>query len=102
MYEKMVLAVRMMSVKVSHESQLRAAQLLKTVREGYEKPDSTIKQHIFHFGHSKLSERWGRMIELFKGSDRFVVDQDFEPQYCNFFKDIIKPTPGEVCYYLLV
>ena len=105
LYEKMILTLRLMSVKVSHESQLRAAHLLRTVREGYEKPDNTIKQHIFHYAHLKLSERWDKIIQLFQGSNRFLIDQSFQPEYCNFFKDVVKPKPGRVCvssYFLQV
>lgn len=104
LYEKMLLSVRLNSVGVSHESQLRAAQLLRSVREGYSKAanpalgrlpmEYAAQQLIFHYGHTKIRNRWDRMIRVFQGSDRFRIEQDFEPNYCNFFKEIVQPGPA--------
>ncbi|MCO5599062.1 hypothetical protein L7F22_053161 [Adiantum nelumboides] len=103
-YEKMLLFVRLNSVSVPHEAQLRAAQLLRSAREGYLKAKNVglgslpleyaTQELLFHFGHTKLQSRWERMNVLFEGSSRFLIDQDFEPKYCNFFKTTTRPGPA--------
>eukprot|EP00250_Pteridium_aquilinum_P003342 c13657_g1_i1 orf=211-1656(+) len=103
-YEKMVTALMLNSVSASHEAQLRAAQLLRTVREGYAKSKNlelqslpteyAAQQLLFHYVHTKLQSRWERMSRLFRGSDRFLIEQDLEPKYCNFFNKTVPRGPA--------
>ncbi|KAI5066089.1 hypothetical protein GOP47_0018713 [Adiantum capillus-veneris] len=103
-YQKMQLFVVLNSVGVSHEAQLRAAQLLRSAREGYQKAknvgldgvptDYAAQQLLFHFAHTKLRSRWDRMNQLFQASNRFLIAQDRDPKYCNFFKEIVRPGPA--------
>lgn len=103
-YEKMLVSVRLNSVGVSHEAQLRAAQLLRSTMEGYSKVKSVglrwlpteyaSQQLLFHYGHAKLQSRWKRLGGLFQESGRFLIDQDIEPKYCNFLKELVRPGPA--------
>lgn len=104
LYQKLLLSVRLFSVGVSHDSQLRATHLIRAVRDGYTKsgnpslkmlPEEHASQHrLFHYGHAKLRKRWDGLIPLVKVSDRFSIQQDLEPKYCNFFKDTVQPAPA--------
>ncbi|KAH7291148.1 hypothetical protein KP509_29G002600 [Ceratopteris richardii] len=105
-YEKMLMSVRLNSVTVSHEAQFRAAHILRSIREGYSKVKSVglnsspteyaAQQLLFHYGHAKMKTRWEQMLKLFQASDRFLIEQNLEQSYCNFFKDIVHPLPAFV------
>ncbi|KAH7277689.1 hypothetical protein KP509_38G002400 [Ceratopteris richardii] len=91
-YEKMLMSVRLNSVTVSHEAQFRAAHILRSIREGYSKVKSVglnsspteyaAQQLLFHYGHAKMKTRWEQMLKLFQASDRFLIEQNLEQNYC--------------------
>lgn len=104
LYTRMLLYIRLNCIGIAHESQLRAAHLLRAARDGYAKSgnpslemlpaDYAARHLLFHYGHKKLWSRWDVLRQVLKGSDRFSIQQDFEPKYCNFFKDVVQPAPA--------
>lgn len=77
--------IRLSSMGVSRDTQLRALQLLKVVvgDGGHE---------IFHFGYETLKKRWETLNKIFSLSTRFSL-QTIEPEYCNYFKKVRDFTP---------
>lgn len=92
LYKKVLWYVTVNTLGVSHESQLRATQLMRTITESYSKGNPG-KKGIFHFGYDVLQSRWARLEAILKNSSRFSL-QEMKPGYCNFFKRVSDPSPG--------
>lgn len=93
-------------IEVSHESQLKAFQLIRAVNNAYasELASSAIspslspteygeKGLVFHYAYSQLRYRWVTVSEVLQASDRFSL-QDLDTQYCNFFEAEHYPSPA--------
>lgn len=105
-YKKLVQYVGTNIIGVSHESQLRATQLLRVVNKGYsyfhsdKKPSLKLSQDryaseglSFHYAYAKLRYRWETLSRTMEKSQRFSL-QHLEPQYCTFFNEITGPSPA--------
>lgn len=77
---------------VSHESQLRATQLIRTIIKSYSEGIRNEKG-LFHYGREVLESRWATIQSILKNSSRFSL-QELKPDYCFFFAQIVDPSPG--------
>lgn len=102
--KKMTKFLELNTIGVSHDSQVRATQVIKAVIEGSpsSEPQSgspqTVAQHsdnnkLFHFGNSVMHYRWKRLREALNGSSAFSIP-GFQPSYCTFFQKDIDQTPA--------
>lgn len=100
-YLKMVEYVFGNTLGVSHDTQLRATRLLKTVITGYQRKleegkvsrQSRHHELIFHYAYNVMQDRWRRLKRIFSGSDRFSL-QNLTSKYCIFFKTVTGPSPA--------
>lgn len=89
------------TIGVSHDSQVRATQVIKAVVEGYTSPANQEQPNLnrldgnklFHFGSSVMQYRWKRLRSALNASSELSI-LDFESSYCTFFEKEIAPTPG--------
>lgn len=110
---RMRLMMLVFSIGVSHESQLRAAQLLTSLLAGYEKLGATVpaapqngakdapgfakQQLCLSYAAALMEGRWIAIKEAFgrAGSGaRLSLMKLEEPQMCNFFETERHPAPG--------
>lgn len=99
-YQKMLEYVSGNTMGVSHDTQLRATRLLKTVIAGYQRKleegkanDSRHHELIFHYAYHVMQDRWQRLQRIFSGSHRFSI-QNLTSKYCSFFKTVTGPSPA--------
>lgn len=92
LYQKLQAYVKVDTIGVSHEAQLRATQLMRTVIKSYSEGNSG-RKGIFHSSHDVLQSRWARLQAIVKSSSRFSL-QELKPAYCTFFGQISDPSPG--------
>ncbi|KAK7315307.1 hypothetical protein VNO77_33847 [Canavalia gladiata] len=85
-YEKMLTFMRLNTMGVSREAQLRALKLLDVVLEG----DG---REIFQFTYTTMRDRWIRLKEIISKSKHFSL-QKLSPQYCTFFERTRDPSPA--------
>ncbi|KAH7298102.1 hypothetical protein KP509_25G026900 [Ceratopteris richardii] len=52
------------------------------------------QQLLFHYGHAKMKTRWEQMLKLFQASDRFLIEQNLEQNYC-IFRSVLKTEPSK-------
>lgn len=108
--KKMAKFLELNTIGVSHDSQVRATQIIKAVVQGYDSAAShesvehqssnrqSSLQHLdnnklFHFGSSVMHYRWKRLRSALSASLELSI-LDFEPSYCTFFEKEVKHTPG--------
>ena len=86
-YERMSTYVKLNTLGISRDAQLRAFKLVKVVmeRDGRE---------IFEYGHAIMKSRWEKLRSVLSVSKRFSL-QDIEPQYCTFFQSLRAASPGD-------
>ncbi|XWS23507.1 hypothetical protein CRYUN_Cryun28dG0020000 [Craigia yunnanensis] len=85
-FNRMVIHMKLNSMGVSKDSQLRAFKLLKTVLEGEGK-------EIFDFAYQKMKIRWERLTRALSLSNRFSL-QKINPQYCTFYNKVREFSPA--------
>ena len=85
-FNRMVIHMKLNSMGVSKDSQLRAFKLLKTVLEGEGK-------EIFDFAYQTMKARWERLTRALSLSNRFSL-QKINPQYCIFYNKVREFSPG--------
>ena len=73
---------------VSCDVQLRVLKLIRVVIAEMGKGGG-----IFEFGYKTLKTRWSKLHKLVSSSNRFSI-QPLLPRYCNYFKRIRDPSPG--------
>lgn len=99
------------TIGVSHDSQVRATQVIRAVVQGYTSTENHVLeqqnlngdgslQHLddnklFHFGSSVMQYRWKRFRSALNESSELSIP-DFGSSYCTFFGKEIDPTPGTV------
>jgi L-tryptophan--pyruvate aminotransferase len=87
------------TIGVSHDSQVRATQIIRAVVQGYTStPSHASVEHphhnkLFHFGSSVMQYRWNRLRSALNASSELSI-LDFEPSYCTFFDSEVDHTPG--------
>lgn len=108
--KKMIKFLELQTIGVSHDSQVRATQIIKAVVQGYVSTAShelvehqsynrqSSSQHLdnnklFHFGSSVMQYRWKRLRSALNASSELSI-LDFEPSYCTFFEKEVDHTPG--------
>ncbi|KAL4303629.1 hypothetical protein GQ457_10G002650 [Hibiscus cannabinus] len=85
LFKRMMEHMRLNSMGVSKDAQLRAFRLLKTVlEEGTE---------IFDFAYRTMKSRWERLVRTISLSDRFSL-QENNPQYCTFYSKVRQLSPA--------
>ncbi|KAH8965659.1 hypothetical protein BDL97_04G128200 [Sphagnum fallax] len=94
LYYKMLNYIFFNTAGVSHDSQLRATHLIRTVVNSYTNPPTMSREKgIFHYGQEVLLARWERLQGIFSNSSRFSL-QHIETQHCSFFGKKSPPSPG--------
>ncbi|KAK8705396.1 hypothetical protein V6N13_048999 [Hibiscus sabdariffa] len=84
-FNRMTIHMKLNSIGVSKDTQLRAFKLLKAVlEEGTE---------IFDFAYQTMETRWERLVATLSLSNRFSL-QKFNPQYCLFSQKIRDFSPA--------
>lgn len=95
--KKMTKFMELNTIGVSHDSQVRATQIIRAVVQGYytsvEHPSSLHTNKLFHFGSSVMQYRWKRLRSALNASSELSI-LDFEPSYCTFFATEVEHTPG--------
>lgn len=86
MHDRVSTYVDLNTMGVSHDTQLRALELLKVVMQGGAEP-------IFEYGHSVMRDRWIKLSNILSMSKRFSL-QNLAPQYCTYFRKITGPSPA--------
>uniref|UniRef100_A0A1D1XRS1 Tryptophan aminotransferase-related protein 2 n=1 Tax=Anthurium amnicola TaxID=1678845 RepID=A0A1D1XRS1_9ARAE len=81
--EKMTKFVELNTIGVSKDSQLRAAQILAAISDGYELPTHTEVGRFFDYGRRLMAERWERLRQVVQSADRFSLP-DFPSANCSF------------------
>ncbi|KAK9027139.1 hypothetical protein V6N11_066983 [Hibiscus sabdariffa] len=85
LFKRMMEHMRLNSMGVSKDAQLRAFRLLKSVlEEGTE---------IFDFAYRTMKSRWERLVRTISLSDRFSL-QENNPQYCTFYSKVRQLSPA--------
>eukprot|EP00253_Pinus_taeda_P001902 PITA_01902 len=107
-YEKMAEYVLENTFGVSHDTQLRASRILKTVIAGYGPQENSQqrkleerkiydeqKHHnlLFHYAYDVMQERWQRLQKIFSRSNRFSL-QNLTANHCSFFSTTTGPSPA--------
>lgn len=90
-YERMSSYVKVNTIGISRDAQLRALKLVKVVMEGS-------GREIFEFGHTTMKNRWEKLSSVLSVSNRFSL-QEIAPQYCSFFRTVRSASPG---YFSLI
>ncbi|XP_057794670.1 tryptophan aminotransferase-related protein 4-like [Salvia miltiorrhiza] len=85
-YTKMQMYITVAEMGISREAQVRALQLMKTILHGDGKD-------LFNYAFEKMSDRWGKVRQIFSKSKRFSI-QEIPPLYCNFFERVRGASPG--------
>ncbi|KAG9456853.1 hypothetical protein H6P81_001361 [Aristolochia fimbriata] len=85
-YKRLKDQVEMNVIGISHDTQLRALMLVKSIlgKGG---------RDLFEFGHTTLRHKWERLNEVVSQSKRFSL-QKISPQYCTYFRTMRQPSPG--------
>eukprot|EP00257_Ricinus_communis_P019085 XP_015577968.2 tryptophan aminotransferase-related protein 4 isoform X2 [Ricinus communis] len=84
-YQRMQTYLKLNTLGVSRECQLRALKLLKVVLQG--------GNAIFEFGQETMRKRWERLSKTVSMSKRFSI-QKIPPQYCIYFKKVREASPA--------
>ncbi|KAH7284608.1 hypothetical protein KP509_34G062200 [Ceratopteris richardii] len=112
LYERLLTYLQLSIITVSHETQLRATQLLRVINGAYSgqlHAEQMIplglppayyasKGLSFHYGYVVLRDRWMKLNQILNQSKRFGV-QHLEPAYCKFFKEVTGPSPAYAWVY---
>ncbi|KAG0500252.1 hypothetical protein HPP92_000324 [Vanilla planifolia] len=96
--KRMVKFMEVSTIGVSRDSQLRAGKILKAVSDGYKLNSTEVSTaKLFHFSRNKMVDRWGRLRDAVASTGAFSLPQ-FQPEYCNFMKEVTFPSPECNCY----
>lgn len=91
--KRMTKFIELNTIGVSKDSQLRAAQILKVVSDGYELPVPDPEARLFDFGKRKLARRWERLRETAKTTEMFSLPE-YMSETCNFTGELTSPYPA--------
>ncbi|KAG9449788.1 hypothetical protein H6P81_009753 [Aristolochia fimbriata] len=91
--KKMTKFIEVNTIGVSKDSQLRSANILRTVREGHEASLGGETDKFFDFGRRLMTERWNKLREVVKHSSIFSLPE-FPLDYCNFVGDMCTSNPA--------
>ncbi|KAH7297800.1 hypothetical protein KP509_25G013500 [Ceratopteris richardii] len=111
-YERLLTYLYWSIITVSHETQLRATQLLRVINGAYsgqlhaeqmiplDLPPAyyASKGLSFHYGYVVLHDRWMKLNRILNQSNRFGL-QHLEPVYCKFFNEVTGPSPAYAWVY---
>ncbi|GAB4861090.1 hypothetical protein Ancab_036248 [Ancistrocladus abbreviatus] len=86
LYNRMVEYVTLNVLGISHDSQLRALQLLKAITDGR-------GNEFFEFGYTTMRDRWEKLSRALSSSRRFSI-QEIPPLFCTFFQQVRGPSPA--------
>ncbi|XP_039003467.1 tryptophan aminotransferase-related protein 4-like [Hibiscus syriacus] len=84
-FNRMMLHMKLNSMGISKDAQLRAFRLLKAVLE-----EGT---GIFDFAYRTMKSRWERLVRTVSSSDRFSLPEN-NPQYCTFYNKVRQLSPA--------
>nr|BAJ34396.1 unnamed protein product [Eutrema halophilum] len=87
--KKMVEYIIVNSIGVSKESQIRAAKILKVLKENCESESD----NFFEYGREIMRNRWEKLREVVKESDVFALPK-YPEAYCNFFGKTLESYPA--------
>ncbi|WOL01235.1 tryptophan aminotransferase-related protein 2-like [Canna indica] len=81
--KRMIKFIELNTIGVSKDSQLRAANILKVVSDGYELPICGSEHRLFNYGRKLMSVRWQKLREAVKVSGIFSLPE-FQSALCKF------------------
>nr|CAD1833928.1 unnamed protein product [Ananas comosus var. bracteatus] len=87
-YDKVVQYMKVNTMGVSRDTQLRVLKLIKVILG-----EMGGGGDIFEFGYKALKNRWRKLNEIVSWSNRFSLQQ-IDPQYCTYFSKIRDPSPA--------
>ena len=87
-YKKAIAYMLWNTIGASRDTQLRMLKIIKAILA-----EHGGKGDIFSFGYQTLRERWTKLNQVISKSKRFSL-QTIPSQYCNYFKTIRDPSPG--------
>ncbi|XP_068641405.1 tryptophan aminotransferase-related protein 1-like isoform X2 [Aristolochia californica] len=90
---KMTKFIELNTIGVSKDSQLRAAKILQTVREGHEIGMGCEMDVFFNYGRRLMTERWNKLREVVNSSAIFSLPE-FPWDYCKFFGEMCTSHPA--------
>ncbi|XP_068649267.1 tryptophan aminotransferase-related protein 3-like [Aristolochia californica] len=85
-YERMLSYVRINTLGVSRDTQLRALRLIRAALKGE-------GRELFEFGYKTMRKRWVELSAALAPSGRFSL-QKIAPRHCSYFKEVTGPSPG--------
>ncbi|OAY84878.1 Tryptophan aminotransferase-related protein 4 [Ananas comosus] len=87
-YDKVVQYMKVNTMGVSRDTQLRVLKLIKVILG-----EMGGGGDIFEFGYKALKNRWRKLNEIVSWSNRFSLQQ-IDPQYCTYFSKMRDPSPA--------
>lgn len=93
-YKKAIYYMKLNTMGVSRDTQLRMLKIIKVILAEHGR-----KGDIFSFGYQTMRERWTKLNKVVSKSKRFSL-QTIPSQYCNYFKTIRDPSPGNNHIYI--
>lgn len=86
------------TIGVSHDSQVRATQIIKAVVQGYTaspepSDNNNNNKKLFHYGSTVMQYRWKRLRAALNASSEFEIPET-ETSNCSFFHKEIDSSPG--------
>lgn len=90
---RMTKFIELNTIGVSKDSQLRAAKILRAVRDGYE--GSGAGERFFEFGRRLMTERWERLRDTVQKGTLFSMPE-YSTSFCNFIKETDTPHPRKI------
>ncbi|XP_020269768.1 tryptophan aminotransferase-related protein 2-like [Asparagus officinalis] len=91
--KRMTKFIELNTIGVSKDSQVRAAQILKVVSDGYELPVTDPAARLFDYGRRILGYRWERLREVAKTTGMFSLPE-YESDHCNFIGQQTSANPA--------
>lgn len=115
--KRMTKYIELNTIGVSKDSQLRASQIFKSIRNAYTKnheglsgeltdafngglnqklgsrKDVFYQSHLFHYGYKQMESRWRKLRAVVDGSACFRIE-NFPPAPCTFFGKKMFPHPA--------
>lgn len=83
---RMTKFIELNTIGVSKDSQLRAAKVLRAVRDAYDGEGSGTGERFFEFGRRLMAERWERLSDAVQKGTLFSLP-DYSTSFCNFIKE---------------
>lgn len=92
---RMTKFIELNTIGVSKDSQLRAAKVLRAVRDAYDGEGSGTGERFFEFSRRLMAERWERLRDAVQKGTLFSLP-DYSTSFCNFIKETDTAHPRKI------